>query len=176
MNEYKKAVFAGGCFWCMEHPFDALDGIIKVLPGYTGGSVENPTYEQVCGGRTGHYEAVEITYDPQKISYDTLLGVFWRQIDPTDENGQFADRGQQYQSAIFYANEEQKQKALVSVKELEASGKFKKNIKTKLLPAVVFYPAEGYHCRYYDKNPEHYGRYKKGSGREDYINQTWRNK
>ncbi len=174
MKEYKKAVFAGGCFWCMEHPFDELSGVVKVLPGYTGGSVANPTYEQVCTGRTGHLEAVEVTYDPELVSYKQLLDVFWRQIDPTDENGQFADRGGQYQSAVFYADEEQKHQAVVTKEALEASGKFDKKIKTRLLPAAVFYPAESYHCRYYEKNPEHYGRYRKGSGREDYIKRTWK--
>lgn len=174
MKENKKAVFAGGCFWCMEHPFDQLSGVVSVLPGYTGGSVANPTYEQVCTGRTGHLEAVEVTYDPELISYKQLLDVFWRQIDPTDENGQFADRGRQYQSAIFYADEEQKHQALVTLEALEASGKFKEKIRTRILPATVFYPAESYHCRYYEKNPGHYSRYRKGSGREDYLQKTWK--
>jgi peptide methionine sulfoxide reductase msrA/msrB len=159
----------------MEHPFDDLPGVIRVLPGYTGGHTQNPSYEEVCSGTTGHYEAVEVTYDPQRIAYTKLLDVFWRQIDPTDAFGQFADRGQQYQSAIFYTDEKQKEQAAASIQVLEASGKFGRPVKTKLLPAAVFYPAESYHCRYYEKNPEHYRRYKKGSGREDFINTSWKN-
>lgn len=173
MKEQKRAIFAGGCFWCMEPPYAKLPGVTAVRPGYTGGKTQNPTYEEVCGGNTGHYEAVEVTYDPEAVSYEALLQVFWRQIDPTDPRGQFADRGEQYRTAIFYLDEEQKKLAEESVRKLEESGKFPQKIMTKVLPASIFYPAENYHCRYYEKNPAHYARYKKGSGRADYIQKTW---
>ena len=140
--------------------------MLEVLPGYTGGSLKNPTYEQVCQGNTGHYEAVEVTYDPAKVTYERLLEAFWRHIDPTDPFGQFVDRGRQYQTAIFYADEEQKDAAEKSMKALELSGKFGEPIQTKLIPAAVFYPAEEYHCRFYEKNPNRYESYKKASGRE----------
>jgi methionine-S-sulfoxide reductase len=174
--EYKKAVFAGGCFWCMEPPFKDLEGVIEALPGYTGGVTANPTYEQVCKGNTGHYEAVEVTYDPKTISYERLLEAYWRLIDPTDPNGQFADRGRQYQTAIFYNDEAERQAALKSKQKLEASGKFGQAIETKILRASEFYPAEEYHCRYYQKNPQHYTSYKKASGRETYLHKTWGDK
>jgi peptide methionine sulfoxide reductase msrA/msrB len=173
MREYKHAVFAGGCFWCMEPPYAGVKGVTGVRPGYTGGKTENPTYEEVCSGRTGHFEAVEVTYDPEAVSYNELLNIFWRQIDPTDVGGQFADRGGQYETAIFYADEEQKQAALASINELNVSGKYKNKVATKVLPAGRFYPAEEYHCRYYLKNPGHYARYKTGSGREDFIRHMW---
>lgn len=173
MENIKKAVFAGGCFWCMEPPFHKLNGVKGVLPGYTGGYVKNPTYEQVCNGNTGHYEAVEVTYDPEKITFKELLQVFWRQIDPTDEGGQFADRGQQYQAVIFYTDEEERLTALKSKEELEKSGKFNETVKTKILPASEFYPAEENHCRFFEKKPDHYKRYKAGSGRQDFIDHLW---
>ncbi|ABN54186.1 MAG TPA: peptide-methionine (S)-S-oxide reductase [Hungateiclostridium thermocellum] len=168
-SNLKLAAFAGGCFWCMVPPFKELEGVCEVIAGYTGGHVENPTYEQVCSGKTGHYEAVQITYDPETIQYEKLLDVFWSQIDPTDPEGQFADKGPQYQTAIFYYDEEQKVLAEESKKRLESEGYFDKPIVTKIIKASAFYPAEEYHQDYYLKNPEHYKRYKTGSGREAYI-------
>lgn len=170
---YEKATFAGGCFWCMEPPFVNLDGVINVIPGYTGGDAENPSYEKVSAGITGHREAVQITYNPSKITYEKLLKVFWIQIDPTDEGGQFADRGTQYNTGIFYHNEEQKVKAQQSKQELSRSGKFKNPIVTEIIKAEVFYPAEEYHNDYYKKNPDHYKQYKYLSGRQLFIEQTW---
>ena len=170
MNE-KTAIFAGGCFWCMEPPYAKLDGVKKVEPGYTGGRRENPTYEQVCSGATGHYEAVRVTYDADVVAYDQLLDVFWRQIDPTDAGGQFADRGSQYKSAIFYADEAQRVAAEDSKKRV--SRLLGAQVHTEILPAAPFWTAEGYHCEYYKKNAEHYGRYKRGSGREAFIGRVW---
>ncbi|MFC1599344.1 peptide-methionine (R)-S-oxide reductase MsrB [Candidatus Omnitrophota bacterium] len=170
---YQKAAFAGGCFWCVEAPFEGLSGVIEVISGYTGGSKENPTYQQVSSGTTGHFEAVQITYDSSSISYEQLLELFWRQVDPTDEQGQFADRGQQYKTAIFYHNQKQKEIAQASKKKLELSGKFKKPIVTEILPAAVFYKAEECHQDYYKTCPLRYKAYKKGSGREDFLLETW---
>jgi methionine-S-sulfoxide reductase len=172
-DRYEKAIFAGGCFWCMVKPFDQQPGIIKVNSGYTGGTVENPTYEQVCSGTTGHYEAVEITYDPTIFPYEKLLSLYWQQIDPTDPGGQFYDRGRSYQTAIFYQNEQQKQLAEESKQQLEDSGRFSKPIVTPILPAVEFYPAENYHQDYYKKNPAHYESYHVGSGRAGFIKTHW---
>ncbi len=169
----KTAVFAGGCFWCMEPPYAKADGVLNVVPGYTGGRTQNPTYEQVCAGGTGHYEAVEVTYDPNVISFEQLIDVFWRQIDPTDAYGQFADRGRQYQTAIFYHDDEEKRIAEDSKRRIQRL--FEKPVQTQILPAAVFYPAEGGHCEYYKKNPGHYARYKAGSGREAYIGSVWGN-
>lgn len=169
----QKATFAGGCFWCMVKPFTELPGVIRVVSGYTGGHAENPTYEEVCSGRTGHYEAVEITYDPERGSYDQLLDTFWRQIDPTDPGGQFHDRGDSYRTAIFYHTEEQKAKARASKRALEESGRFDRPIATEILPASTFYPAEEYHQNYYCKNPSHYAMYRQGSGREAFIENHW---
>ena len=157
----------------MVKPFDQYDGVKSVISGYTGGRRENPSYEQVCSGATGHYEAVDILYDESRISYKELLTMFWRQIDPTDSGGQFADRGQSYQSAIFYHDEEQKKLAEKSKKELEESGMFDAPIVTKILSALVFYPAEDYHQHYYKKNPGHYNRYFSGSGRMDFQKKHW---
>lgn len=171
--KYEKAIFAGGCFWCMEYPFEKLDGVKSVIVGYTGGQKENPTYEEVCTGKTGHLEAVEITYDPKKISFDRLIDVFWMQIDPTDPGGQFADRGSQYNSAIFYRNDDQKKRAEKSKMDLDKSGKFKKPVVTKILKAEKFYPAEEYHQDYYKKQSGHYKMYRKYSGREEFLNKTW---
>lgn len=165
----EKATFAGGCFWCMVKPFDSYDGIEKVVSGYTGGNLPNPTYEQVCSNATGHYEAVQITYDPEKFSYDQLLDIFWLNIDPTDEEGQFFDKGSSYQTAIFYHNEEQQEKAEQSKAALNASGRFPKKIATKILLASEFYEAEEYHQDYYKKNPSHYNRYFVGSGRANFV-------
>jgi peptide methionine sulfoxide reductase msrA/msrB len=167
------ATFAGGCFWCMEPPFEQLDGVVEVAAGYTGGTVENPTYEQVSSGKTGHYEAVQVVYDPKKVSYGELLEVFWRTIDPTDKGGQFADRGSQYYTAIFYHSDQQKATAEQSKRALAESGKFNKPIVTGILPAGTFYRAEGYHQDYHRKAPAHYNRYKRGSGRELFIERTW---
>ncbi|MFD1171761.1 peptide-methionine (R)-S-oxide reductase MsrB [Oceanobacillus picturae] len=168
------ATFAGGCFWCMVEPFDQRPGIHRVVSGYTGGHVENPTYEQVCSDTTGHVEAIEITFDPEVMPYEQLLRTFWQQIDPTDAGGQFNDRGESYQTAIFYHNEQQRQQAEQSKKELEQSGKFSKPIITPILPAKPFYLAEEKHQDYYKKQSFHYRLYKKGSGREDFIKNTWK--
>ena len=169
----EKATFAGGCFWCMVKPFDKYDGVISVRSGYTGGTKENPTYEEVCSDKTGHYEAVQITYDPTIISYKTLLELFWMQIDPTDETGQFHDRGTSYRTAIFYHSDEQKQIAEQSKQDLEQSGKFSKKIITPIIPASTFYDAEEYHQQYYLKNPAHYNAYHIGSGRAAFIKRHW---
>lgn len=161
----EKAVFAGGCFWCMVSPFDKLKGVRSVVSGYTGGHTENPTYEEVSSGRTGHFEAVEITYDPAEISYQQLLDVFWRLINPTDAGGQFIDRGPQYRAAIFYTTPRQKAEAEQSKEALGRAGRLKGPVATEILPAQKFYPAEDYHQDYYKKNPIRYGFYYYGSGR-----------
>ncbi|WP_264184012.1 peptide-methionine (S)-S-oxide reductase MsrA [Bacillus shivajii] len=157
----------------MVSPFDEQPGIHKVISGYTGGEIENPTYEQVCTNATGHVEAVEITYDPDVFPYEKLLQIFWSQIDPTDPGGQFHDRGESYQTVIFYHDEEQQEKAMQSKLEIEKSGKFSKPIATEIREAKRFYPAEEYHQDYYKKNAFHYKMYRKGSGREDFINRHW---
>ncbi|MGG1572865.1 peptide-methionine (S)-S-oxide reductase MsrA [Fictibacillus sp. NRS-1165] len=175
-NNQQLATFAGGCFWCMVSPFEEMPGILSVVSGYTGGHTENPTYEEVCSDTTGHYEAVQITFDPELFSYKKLLQLFWQQIDPTDPGGQFYDRGDSYRTAIFYHNEEQKEWAEASKQELAESGRFQKPIVTEILPASVFYPAEEYHQDYHKKNPAHYKRYRTGSGREDFINSHWQSK
>lgn len=171
--ENKLATFAGGCFWCMVKPFDEQPGIKSVISGYTGGTVENPTYQQVCSDTTGHYEAVQITFDPEVFKYEKLLELFWQQIDPTDQGGQFYDRGQSYQTAIFYHDETQKRLAEESMKALQASGRFNKPIVTPILPAKTFYPAEEYHQQYYKKNRAHYESYHVGSGRAGFIQKHW---
>lgn len=167
------ATFAGGCFWCMEPPFDKLPGVLKVIPGYTGGHVPNPTYEQVCTGATGHAEAVRIHFHSTRIGYNDLLDVFWRNIDPTTKNAQFADRGSQYRTAIFYHNEQQRRLAEASRDALQALGKFGAPLVTEIVPAPAFYPAEAYHCAYYQKNPDHYRLYRTGSGREGFLRRMW---
>lgn len=172
-TKLEKATFAGGCFWCMQPPFRKLSGVHSVVSGYTGGTKKDPAYEEVSEGVTGHAEAVEIFYDPSKVSYEELLDVFWRNIDPTQANGQFADRGPQYRTAIFYHTEEQKRLAEISKKELARSGKFLKALVTAVQPASDFYPAEEYHQDYDKKNPLHYKGYRKGSGREDFLEKTW---
>jgi peptide methionine sulfoxide reductase msrA/msrB len=172
-DELEYATFAGGCFWCMEPPFENLDGVHEVIAGYTGGDIENPTYEEVSSGETGHYEAVQIRYDPERITYEELLDVYWRQIDPTDADGQFADRGTQYRTAIFYHNQGQKESAEASKLRLEESGKYDKPIVTEILPYKEFYPAEDYHQDYYQKNPGRYEYYKQNSGRKDYLEVMW---
>lgn len=175
MSEKKleKAVFAGGCFWCMVQPFDSLPGIEKVLSGYTGGHVVNPTYKQVTTGKTGHTEAVEITYDPSKISYKELVEIYWRQTDPTDAGGQFADRGDSYRPVIFYQNDEQKETAEASKKDLIQTGLFNDPIVTSIEPTEPFYPAEEYHQDFYRKEKAHYKRYSIGSGRASFIKNNW---
>jgi peptide methionine sulfoxide reductase msrA/msrB len=167
------ASFAGGCFWCMVAPFEELNGVSKVIAGYIGGHKENPSYEEVCSGVTGHYEAVLIYYDPQKINYKKLLEVFWQQIDPGDAGGQFHDRGSSYRSAIFYYTEEQRIQAEASKRYLESSRRFQTPIVTGIIPAGKFYPAEDYHQDYHHKNPLHYQAYRAASGRDDFIQEHW---
>ena len=167
------ATFAGGCFWCMQGPFEVVEGVVSVVAGYAGGTTKDPTYREVTSGRTGHVEAVQVTYDPETVSYETLLDVFWRQIDPTDDGGQFADQGSQYRTAIFFHDDDQKRRAEASKQALDASGRFARPVQTLILPYTTFYPAEEYHQHYAEKNPREYGRYKKYSGREAYIRDTW---
>ncbi len=169
----EKAVFAGGCFWCMEAPFAKIDGVTDVTVGYAGGKKVNPTYEEVSSGETGHAEAVQVTYDPAKVSYDKLLDAFWMSMDPTDAGGQFYDRGTQYRTAIFYTSEEQKKTALASKEKLDKSGKLKAKIVTEVTAASKFYPAEDYHQHYYQKNPIRYGYYRSHSGRDQFIEKIW---
>ncbi len=172
-HNQEKATFAGGCFWCMEPPFEKLAGVSRVISGYTGGHVVNPTYHQVSAGGTGHVEAVQIYFDPVQISYEELLAVFWRQINPTDAGGQFVDRGSQYRSAIFYHDEQQKAAAEKSKRELAASGVFDKPIVTDITAATAFYPAEEYHQDYYKKNPIRYKYYRHRSGRDQFLRKVW---
>ncbi|MFP3669232.1 peptide-methionine (S)-S-oxide reductase MsrA [Priestia sp. SIMBA_032] len=174
-TNYEIATFAGGCFWCMVSPFDELPGIISIVSGYTGGHKEHPTYNEVCSNKTGHYEAVQIKFDPNIFPYKKLLNLFWQQIDPTDPNGQFNDRGESYRTAIFYHNQKQKELAELSKSELEESKKFNKPIVTEILPAKPFYPAEEKHQDYYKKNSLHYQLYKEGSGRASFIRENWKN-
>jgi len=169
----KTAYFAGGCFWCMEGPFEAEPGVKSVKAGYTGGKTENPTYEEVSTGSTGHFEAIEVVYDASKVSYERLLEIFWRQIDPTDSTGQFADKGTQYYTAVFYNDDKEKAAAEKSKADLAASGIFKNPIVTEIRPAQKFYYAEEYHQDYYKKNPFHYNAYKAGSGRAGFIHRVW---
>jgi peptide-methionine (S)-S-oxide reductase len=167
------ATFAGGCFWCMEPPFDKLEGVISTTAGYTGGHVKTPTYEQVSAGGTGHAESVRIEYDPSKVSYEKLLDVFWRNIDPTTRDAQFCDHGNQYRSAIFYHDEEQRRLAEQSKRELENNGPFDKPIVTEIVPASAFYPAEEYHQDYYRKNPIRYKFYRYTCGRDQFLEKYW---
>jgi len=171
----EKATFAGGCFWCMEPSFEILEGVTEVVAGYTGGHEDNPSYEEVSSGKTGHLEAVQITYDTSIIKYSELLDVFWKSIDPTDDAGQFADEGSQYKTAIFYHDDKQKQLAEESKNKLQESGKFNKPIVTSIIKATRFYEAEGYHQNYYKTNPVRYGAYKEGSGRAKYLEKMWKN-
>lgn len=175
-KKYELATFAGGCFWCMEKPFDAIEGVVEVVPGYTGGQEVNPSYEQVAAGITGHYEAIQITFDPGKISYPDLLEVYWKQINPTDPEGQFADRGHHYRTAIFYHDENQRLQAEQSKEQLNASGKYRTRIVTDIIPATPFYIAEEYHRKFYKKSPDHYRTYRIMSGREDYLKRMWPDK
>jgi peptide methionine sulfoxide reductase msrA/msrB len=168
----KKATFAGGCFWCMEKPFEKLDGVLSVTSGYIGGTTKSPTYGNYGAG--GHIEAVEIIYDPTKVTYEKLLDVFWRQIDPTDPDGQFVDRGKEYSTAIFYHDDDQKKLAEISKEKLEKEKIFAKSIVTPIIPAAAFYPAEEYHQDYYKKSPLRYRFYRLGSGRDQFLDKTWK--
>lgn len=169
----ERAILAGGCFWCVESALEALDGVDEVISGYTGGHKENPTYEEVSSGATGHTEAVEVHFDPQKISYEKLLDAFWKVMDPTDAGGQFVDRGSQYRSGIFYLSEEQRVVAEKSKKLLAETGPFDKPIVTEITRAGIFYPAEDYHQDYYMKNPLRYWFYTSGSGRKEFAEKYW---
>ena len=173
MVKTETATVAGGCFWCVESDFEKVDGIIEVISGYTGGHKENPTYKEVSSGKTGHLEAVQVIFDPEKIIYKQVLDVLWKHIDPTDASGSFVDRGNQYRSAIFYHNEEQKRIAEESKKELEKSGVFDKPIVTEILKFEKFYPAEEYHQDYYKKNPIRYKYYRWNSGRDQFLEKIW---
>lgn len=166
-----KATFAGGCFWCMEPPYDELEGVTSTISGYTGGTKKNPTYEQVSAGTTGHTEAVEITYDPKKVSYEKLLDVFWRNIDPLTANAQFCDSGSQYRSAIFYHDQAQKTLAEASKKRVQS--RFKQPIVTEIVQVSEFYPAEDYHQDYYKKNPIRYKVYRYSCGRDKRLQELW---
>jgi peptide methionine sulfoxide reductase msrA/msrB len=177
MNEeqtnLKVATLAGGCFWCVASDFENVSGVSKIISGYTGGQKENPTYEEVSTGTTGHFEAIQVYYDPSKVSYEQVLGIFWHHIDPTDPDGQFADRGSQYRTAIFYHDEEQKRIAEKSKADLEQSGQFKKPIVTSIVKFSRFYEAEFYHQDYHKKSPVRYKIYRAGSGRDQFLDKTW---
>jgi peptide methionine sulfoxide reductase msrA/msrB len=169
----RTAVFAGGCFWCTESDFEKVDGVIEAVSGYTGGREGTATYKQVSAGGTGHVESIRIVYDPERVSYDQLLDLFWRHVDPTDAGGQFVDRGDQYRSAIFYANDEERKMAEASKKALDTSGRFDRPIVTDILPLGAFYDAEAYHQDYYKKNPLRYKWYRSGSGRDRFLEMAW---
>ena len=170
----QKAMFAGGCFWCMEKPFEKLDGVLSVTSGYAGGTTTNPTYKNYLSG--GHIEVVEIVFDPARVTYKELLDVYWRQVDPTDPGGQFVDRGHGYTTAVFYLDDEQRRLAEQSKTDLDQSGIFDKPIVTPVIPAVPFYTAEDYHQDYYKKNPIRYRFYRAGSGRDKFLDKVWGNK
>lgn len=174
MAEAKKATFAGGCFWCMQGEFEAIPGVSKVMAGYTGGHTKNPTYEEVSTGNTGHVEAIEVTYDPAQVTYPQLLDVFWRNVDPLDEYGQFCDKGSQYRAGIFYHDDEQKKLATASKDKVKAM--FKQPVATIISHATVFYPAEDYHQDYYIKNKTRYKMYRMGCGRDTRLEQLWNSK
>jgi peptide-methionine (S)-S-oxide reductase len=170
-SETESAVFAGGCFWCVEEAFDQVPGVVATTSGFTGGEVENPTYEQVTYGDTGHFEAVKVDYDPAKVSYEELLDAFWKNVDPFDPNGQFCDKGPSYRSAIFVANDEEKR--LAEASKAAVAERFADPIATEVLPEQAFYPAEGYHQDYYQKNPAQYKFYKWGCGRAQRLEEIW---
>lgn len=174
-DNYGKATFAGGCFWCMERPFDQIPGVISVTSGYTGGKKKNPTYEEVSAGGTGHAEAVQVVYDLSKVSYEKLLQIFWHNIDPTTKDRQFCDTGNQYRSAIFYHGEQQHKAALKSKADLETSKPFKEPVVTEIIEAAEFYPAEEYHQDYYKKNPIRYKFYRTNCGRDRRLKELWGN-
>ena len=167
------ATFGGGCFWCMEPPFEEIDGVFSVISGYSGGDEENPKYRDVASGKTGHTEVVQITYDPKKVSFSKLLEIFWRSMDPTDSGGQFADRGRQYRPAIFTHSDAQKKEAQSSKDALAKSGVFQRPIVVEITPFRAFYPAEAYHQDYYKTNPRRYKAYRRGSGREAFLEKVW---
>jgi peptide-methionine (S)-S-oxide reductase len=169
----EKATFAGGCFWCMEHPFDQLTGVVSVTAGYTGGQKQNPTYREVSAGGTGHAESVQIVYDPKLVSYGKLLEVFWHNIDPTTKDRQFCDSGHQYRSAIFYYNEEQRRLAVQSKELIEKNKPFREPVVTEIVPATEFYPAEDYHQHYYKENPIRYKFYRTTCGRDQRLKELW---
>lgn len=168
-----RAIFAGGCFWCMEPPYDELPGVKSTTSGYIGGQVKDPSYKEVSAGGTGHAEAVQVLYDPDVVDYERLLHVFWRNIDPLAIDRQFCDQGPQYRSAIFYLNEEQRRLAEASKRELEASDRFERPIATEIVPAGTFYPAEEYHQDYYEKNPLRYKFYRASCGRDGRLEELW---
>jgi methionine-S-sulfoxide reductase len=172
----KTAVFAGGCFWCIQPAFDKAPGVIKTTVGYCGGTEPNPTYELVGSEKTKYRESIEIVYDPAKISYDQLLDIYWKQIDPTQADGQFTDVGPSYRAAIFYGSDEEKKIAEASKQRLASSAKFKKPIVTEILPAMKFWPAEAYHQKYSEKNPEHFEAFEHGSGRVSFQKKNWGDK
>ncbi|HSB36855.1 MAG TPA: peptide-methionine (S)-S-oxide reductase MsrA [Thermoanaerobaculia bacterium] len=172
-KQLSRATFAGGCFWCMEPPFEALDGVVSVTSGYTGGSKENPTYEEVSSGRTGHAEAVQVVYEPAKISYERLLDVYWRNVDPTDRTGQFCDRGSQYRPAIFVHDERQRKLAEASKTALAKTKPFAAPVVVEIVPASAFWPAEEYHQKYHSKNPIRYRYYRTGCGRDARLRELW---
>lgn len=172
-SELATATFAGGCFWCMEPPFDKVDGVVSTISGFTGGSVADPSYEQVSGGRTGHAEAIQIRYNPKKVSYEKLLEVFWQNIDPTDAGGQFCDRGTQYRSGVFYHNDEQRKLAEESKRKIEEEHNI--GVVTEITAASTFYPAEGYHQNYYLENPLRYKYYRFSCGRDKRLRELWGN-
>jgi peptide-methionine (S)-S-oxide reductase len=171
--ETKVATFAGGCFWCMEAPFDKLEGVVSTISGFMGGKEPNPTYNQVASGQTGHTEVVQVTYDPKKVAYEKLVDVFWRNHDPLDAAGQFCDRGQQYRPAVFFHDDAQKKAALASKTKIDASGQLKKTIVTEITAADAFTAAEVYHQDYYIKNPIRYAYYRNGCGRDARLEQLW---
>ena len=174
MTKQQLATFSGGCFWCMVKPFDTWEGVHKVTSGYTGGHVDDPTYEDVKSGTSGHYEAVQISYDPDVIDYQTILDLYWPQIDPTDDGGQFHDRGPQYRTAIFYHDEAQAKLAEASKQQVAASGLFTAPIVTEILPATTFYPAEAYHQNYYQTHKQDYEVDRQKSGRDAFIKDHWK--
>jgi methionine-S-sulfoxide reductase len=169
----KTAIFAGGCFWCIQPAFDKANGVIKTVVGYCGGTEPNPTYELVSSEKTRHRESIEITYDPAKISYAQLLDIYWRQIDPSQADGQFTDIGPSYRAAIFYGSDDERKIAEASKEKLARSGKFDKPIVTEILRATKFYPAEAYHQKYYQQNPKQFEAFERGSGRISFEEKTW---
>jgi len=172
-TETSNAFFAGGCFWCTESDFEKVPGVLEVISGYTGGHVPNPTYKQVSSGVSGHVETVKVIYDPATITYEQLLEIFWRHVDPTDGGGQFVDRGSQYRSVIFYSNDVEQKLAETSKQKLASSGKFSKPIATDILALGTFYPAEEYHQNFYKKDPVRYKSYRSSSGRDQFLKKTW---
>ena len=173
LAQAQKALFAGGCFWCMEPPFDKMDGVLSTTSGFAGGTEVNPSYKDVASGKTGHIESVLIHFDPKKVTFAQLLKTYWKQINPTDSGGQFVDRGPHYRPVVFYYDDKQKTEAEKSKKELSQSGKFKKPITVEILKATEFYSAEDYHQDYYQKNPLRYKYYRRGSGRDQYLEKIW---